>query len=169
MGIAEAEDAEAGDHGHRRIAAPAAPVHPRHGAEDVLLVDAQLPLDLQLVGEDVEQDLGVRLGVEVAQVVDVDVALQVLRVGQVAVVGQRDAVGGVDVEGLGLGGAGGSGRRVAGVTEPHGAPQLDHVAGAKDVLDQAVVLAQVQPIPLAGDDARRILAPVLEHQQGVVE
>ena len=70
VGIAEPENAETRDHRHRGVATPAAAVHAGHGAEDVLLVDAQLALDLQLVGEYVEQYFRVRLGVDVAQVVD---------------------------------------------------------------------------------------------------
>ena len=144
-------------------------MHPGHRAEDVLLVDAELPLDLELVGKDVEQDLGVRLGIDMPQVVDEEVALQVLGIGQIAVMGQHDAVGGIDVEGLGLGGADRPGGGVANMAHTHIAPELDHVAGAKDIPNQPSVFAQVEFVALAGDDPRRILAAVLEHKERVVE
>ncbi len=169
MRIAESEHAEARDHRHGRVASSAAPVDTRDGAEDILLVDAQLALGLQLVRQDVEQDLRVRLGIDMAQVLGVKVSLELLGVGQVAVVGEHNAVGRVDVEGLGLCGVGGARGGVAHMPEPHVAPQLNHVTGAEYVPRQTVVLAQVKLLTLAGDDASGILAAVLKHQQRIVQ
>ena len=169
MGVPEAKDAKAGDHGHRGIATPAAAMDALDGAKHVLLVDAQLALDLQLMGEDVEQDLRVGLGIDVPQVLGEEVMLQGLGIGQVAVMGEDDAIGRIDVEGLGLGGTGGPGGGIADVPQAHVAAQLDHVAGVEDVPGQPRVLAQVELVALAGDDARRVLTPVLEDQQGVVK
>ena len=170
VGVAEAEDAEARDHGHGGIAPAAASMDPGHGAEQVAVVDAQFPLDLQLMGEDVEQDLRVRLGVDVAQVLHEEVALQVLGVGEIAVVGQDDSVGGIDVEGLGLGGTGrAAGGGIAHMAYAHVALELDHVAGAKDIAHQTGILAQVELVALGRDDPRGILTAMLKHQQGVIE
>ncbi len=57
IGVAEAHDAIAGDHGHHGIGAPAAAVHPRHGSENILGLDADLALHLQFVGKHVQQHL----------------------------------------------------------------------------------------------------------------
>ena len=61
--------------------------------EDGVRVRAQLRLALQFVGKDVEQGFGIGAGVDVAQVAGVDVADEFVTVGEVAVMGEGDAVG----------------------------------------------------------------------------
>ena len=105
MRVPKADQAHAGNHGDRGVGAFATPMHPGDGGEDVVgarLIDVH---HLQFVGEDVEQHLRVAAGVDVAAVLAVEIRLQGLEVGQVAVVRQGDAVRGVDVHGLRLGGA----------------------------------------------------------------
>ena len=53
--------------------------------------------------------------------------------------------------------------------DAHVAEQIAHVAGAEHVAHQAVALVHVEGAALAGDDAGRILAAVLQHQQAVIE
>lgn len=55
------------------------------GAEDVVLVDAELAGLLEGVGEEVQEELRVGRGVDVAVTVVVEVVPQVVGVGQVAV------------------------------------------------------------------------------------
>ena len=169
VGIAEGDDAVARDHGHGRIGATGPPVHAGHGAEDVLLVDAQLAELLQLVGEDVEQHLGIRVRVDVALVFPEQGLTQGFRVGEIAVVSQADAVGGIHIEGLGLGTALAARRGVADMTDAHAAAQVQHVTLGEDVTHQAVVLAQIETVPVTGHDARGILPAMLQDGQAVVQ
>jgi hypothetical protein len=125
--IAESEHAGSRDHRHRRIAAPAAPMHTGDGTEDILVVDTKLALKLKLVGQDVQQYLGVGLGIEVSQILGEEIAFEILGIREVAVVRENDPVRRVDVEGLRLGRACRAGCRIADMPDTHVAAQLDHV------------------------------------------
>ena len=167
--IPKADQAHTGDHGDRGIGALATPMHPGDGGEDVVgarLIDVH---HLQFMGEDVEQHLRVAAGVDVAAVLTEQVRLQGLEVGQVAVVRQGDAVRGVDVHGLRLGGARRAGSGIAHMADADVADQLFNVMLLEDVLHQAVVLAQVQPHTIAGHHPSGVLATMLQHGQGVVD
>jgi hypothetical protein len=124
----------------------------------------------QFVREHVDQHLGVALGVDVAVVGGEQLRLQRLRVGQVAVVRQRDAERRVHVEGLRLflavGIAGGG---VAHLAQARGAGQRAHVAGAEHVAHHALGLVHEDLAALQGDDAGRVLAAMLQQQQRVVD
>jgi hypothetical protein len=39
----------------------------------------------------------------------------------------------------------------------------------KNIANQATILTEMKPIPLASHDTRRVLAPVLEHGQGFIQ
>jgi hypothetical protein len=125
---------------------------------------------LQLVGEDVQQHLRVALGVDVAVVAGKQFGLQRLRIGEVAVVHQHDAVRRVDVERLrfflAVGVAGGG---VAHLAQARVAGQAAHVAGAEHVAHHALGLVHEELAFLLGDDAGRVLAAVLQQQQRVVD
>ncbi|NDG35828.1 MAG: DEAD/DEAH box helicase, partial [Betaproteobacteria bacterium] len=110
----------------------------------------------------------IEVGVDVPQPVLKQLVLQHFGVGEIAVVGQHDAVGRVDVEGLGFGGRAFAGGGVAHVPHAHQAFQLQHVAGVEDVAHEAFRFTQVEPSVLAGHDAGRVLPAVLEHRQRVV-
>jgi hypothetical protein len=169
VGVAEAEQAKARDHRHGRVAAATTTMHALNGAEDVVLVDPQAVLRLQLMREHIEQDFRIGLGIDVAQILDEDVLLQLLGVGEVAVVRQHDAVGGVDIERLRLGGTRQTGGRVADMADPHIAAQVHHMLVAEDVSRQARLLAHEQTVAVAGDDTCGVLPAMLQDQQGVVE
>ena len=169
VGIAEADDAVAGDHGHHGVAATAALMNLGDRGEDVVLGRLQLVAHRQLVGEDIEQHLGIGGGVDVAQIGFVDLAGQLLDVGQVAVVRQGDAIGRVDVERLRLGGAGAAGGGIAHVGDAHMADQVLHVPLLEDVADQAVVFAQEEFTVQAGDDTGGILTAMLKDGERVVQ
>ena len=125
---------------------------------------------LELVGEHVDQHLGVAAGVDVAAVDVEQLLLQRRRVGEVAVVDEDDAVRRIDVERLRLllavGVAGG---RIAHLAEADVARQRAHVAGAKDVAHHAARLLHEALGALHRDDAGGVLAAMLQQQQGVVD
>ena len=78
--------------------------------------------------------------------------------------------GRVDVERLRLGRVGRrAGGRVAAMGDADVARQRAHVARAEHVAHHAGALVHVEGVVLAGDDARRVLAAVLQEQQPVVE
>ena len=49
------------------------------------------------------------------------------------------------------------------------AGQGEHVAGVEDIAHETVVLAQKQLVSVTGCDARRVLAAVLQHGQGIID
>jgi hypothetical protein len=125
---------------------------------------------LQLVRQHVEQHLGIGVGIDVAQVLPEQVALELIGVGQVAVVPQHDAKGRVDVERLRLGGVfrrprGG----IAAMRDAGLALKIAHVARAEHVAHQPAALLHVEGALQGSDDAGRVLPAVLEHEQAVVE
>ena len=64
-----------------------------HSREDVLGVRIVCPLDLQLVGKDVEQHFRIAVRIHVAHVFPEEIGEERVRVRQVAVMGEHDAVG----------------------------------------------------------------------------
>ena len=91
------------------------------------------------------------------------------RVGQIAVVGETDAVGRVDVERLRLRGAVAAGGGIADVADAGIALELEHVVLLEDVAHQAAVLAHAK-LPVAGGrDAGGVLAAMLQHRQRVID
>ena len=93
-----------------------------------------------------------------------DVLGQLIRVGQVAVMGQRDAVGAVDVERLRLRRTRGARGGVTDVPDAHAPHQTAHVTVAEHIPHHAIVLAQEKPVSVTGDDAGSVLPTVLEHR-----
>ena len=123
VGVAEREQPVAGDHRHHRVGAAAAPVDAGHRREDgrriELVVGGVL---LQLVREHVQQHFGIGVGVDVPQVLPEQLVLQLLGVGEVAVVPEHDAERRIDVERLRLGRRPGGARgRIARVRDAGGA------------------------------------------------
>ncbi len=104
-----------------------------------------------------------------AQIRGEQLLFELLGVGQVAVVCQRQAVRGVHVERLRLGLAGRTGGGIAHVADAQVALQARHVACVEDVTYQTVALAQQETALVPGHHARRVLTPVLQHRQGVVD
>ena len=170
MRVSKGQKAMACDQGHHRVGALDASVHTPYGLEDPIGCELHITRHaLQFVGQDVDQHLGVALGVEVATVDVEQLALERRGIGQVPVMDQYDAVRGVDVEGLCLFFAVGIAcGGVAHLTQPHVAAQGPHVAGAKHVANHAAGLVHEVLVTLHGDDARSILATVLQQQQGVI-
>ena len=168
QGIAKSDDTVIDHQSHGGIAAATALVHRGDRREYVLGGWAQLAQGLQFVGEDIEQYLGVRVGIEVAQIVLEQFLRQLLGIGQVAVVCQGDTVGGVHIERLGQGCAGAARGRVAHVADADSAAQHLHMVLAKHVPHQALALALGKPTAAAGHDPRGVLAAMLQHRQRIV-
>ena len=169
--VTEGQHAKTGNHGHHRVGPLAAAMHARDRLEYVGGSQA-MPLHgtLQFVGQNVEQHLGVGTRVDVAQVLLEQAVLQKLGIGQVAVVAQDYAEGGVHIEGLGFGRAGG--RPGSGITHmgnAYVAHQIAHVPGTEHIPHHAQVLVHVEHAAIHGDDAGCILTPVLQELQAVIK
>jgi hypothetical protein len=159
----------ADDHGDHREAAAAAPEDGLQRREQLVGRQPLRGILLQLAGEDVEQHLGIGAGIQVAAIAAHQLSRQLGDVGQVAVVPEADAKGGIHVERLGFVDAVAAGRRVAHVADADVAHQLQHVALVEDVAHQAGFLAHRQLVLAHGHDAGRILAAVLQHRQRVID
>ena len=167
MGVAEGEEAVVDDHADHRVGALAAAVEALDGGKEFFRVHGRAQVG-QFVREDVEQHLGVATGVEMAEVVAREFVGELRGVGQVAIVGDDEAVGRVDVERLRLGAGAGAGGGVAHVADGDVAAQLGHAAVVKDVAHESVFLAQVEPAFFARGDPRGVLPAVLQDGQRVV-
>ena len=170
-GIAKRDQPAAGDQGHDRIGAAAAPVHARHRREDGFGVEPRvMRRALELQGQHIQQDLGIGIGVDVAEIELEELALQRLAVREIAVVRERDAERRIDVERLRLELGGRAARgRIAAVADADMAQEIAHVARAKDVADVAARLVHVKRRAVVGHDAGGVLAAMLQQQQPVVE
>ena len=126
--------------------------------------------NLQFVRQHVQQDFGVRIGVDVAPIAPEHLLLQGLRVGQVAVVRQRDSERRIHVEGLSfLRVAGRALGRISHLGDTGPARQGAHVACPEDVAHLARALEHVEAVAMHGGDPRGVLAAMLQQQQGVVQ
>ena len=126
---------------------------------------------LEFAGEHVEQEFGVTAGVDVTAVPVAQFIGEFAGVRQVPVVDQGDAVGGVDVERLLLLLRG---RRTPGgvpdMTEADRARQRPHVTGAHHLPHLAPGAEKVEMTAGFGrGHAGRVLSPVLQEQEGVVD
>ena len=169
--IAKGQQAIAGNQCHHRIRALDALVHGAHGGKHVVRGQRCAAAGArQLVGQHVEQHLGVALGVGMAVVSLGQLAAQLLGVGQVAVVHHDDAERRVHVERLCLLLAGRAARGwVAHLAQAYAAGQRAHIARAEHVAHHALGLVHEELAPLLGDYASGILPPVLQQQQGVID
>ena len=171
-GIPERENPVTDDHHDHRVRPPASSVDAAHRVEDVVRRGAQTGVAdgrVEFVGEHVQQDLRVGVGVDVSQVFPKHRVGEFARVREVSVVTQCQAEGRIDVERLRLGAGVATRGGVAHVANAHGALQLQHVAGMKYVANQAVVLAQKNAFAVAGNHSGGVLAAVLKHREPVVE
>ena len=101
--IAKREHAVAGDHRDDRVRAAAALVHAGDRREDRVGIEPMMLRGaLELERQHVQQHFAVGVGVDVAEIELEQLALQLLAVGQVAVVAERHAERRIDVERLRL-------------------------------------------------------------------
>ena len=104
MRVAERQDAVTDDQHGDDVGALDPAVHGGNGAEDMLRRELERGHRPQFVGEDVEQDFGIGTGVEVAQVLAVKLVAQLVGIGEIAVMRERQAKRRVDEKRLGFGG-----------------------------------------------------------------
>jgi hypothetical protein len=136
-------------------------VHTGYGLEYIVLIDVKLPPLHELVGKNVEKYFRVGFGVYVASIVAEYITLELPRINQVAVVGERDSERGIHVKGLRLGGRCAPGGRIPDMPDPHVAAQAQHVLGSKNLTHEAVILSLMQARSIASSNTRRILAAML--------
>ncbi len=120
------------------------------------------------MGKDIQQDFGVRVGVQVTQVALKQLLGQGICIGEGAVVGKGDAVRRVDVERLCQRSAGTPRRGVAHMADTDAAAQTLHMVLAKNIAHQPFTFALAKFPTVAGHDPRRILPAVLQHGQCIV-
>ena len=124
----------------------------------------------QFVREYVEQNFGIGAGVDVAQVFVTHVFIQFGSVGEVAVVRQNDAERRADVERLRLRAAACVARsRITDVGDAGVAGQIAHIACAEHFAHHAFAFVHMEGAAFRRYNARRILPPVLQHLQAVVQ
>ena len=168
--VAEGDETVAANHRNHGIRAAHAAVGGGDGVEDDFRRGPQLLLALDFVGEDVEQRFGIRMRVDVAQVALVNGADELVGVGEIAVVGKRDAVGRVHIERLRFGGARSAGGRVAHMADAVIADKTLHLALAENIAHETVVLVQEKaPVRVAGGNTGGVLAAMLQDGQRVIQ
>ena len=174
MRVAEGEHPHSIDEEDDGVGAGALVHNGSHRAEDVMKRGKLTRVDtlLQLAREDVEEEFRVRVGVDVAVLGD-EGRGECVRVGEVAIVSQGNAVRRVRVQGLGLGGAGAAsspGSRVADMSNAHIASQRRHVRLGEDFTHWTDVLAEIETTLFgAGNNARGVLSAVLENHETIDE
>ena len=126
--------------------------------------------DLQFVCQDIQQHLGIRVSAQVTAILANQELCKLVVVSQIAVVCKANTVGRIHVERLCFGRLCAPGRRVANVTNANVAFQAHHMLATENVAHQTVTLALLEAELLApGHDARRVLAAVLQHGQGIIQ
>jgi hypothetical protein len=157
------------DHGDDRVATAAAAIDRVERCKHIRGRHPRRADALQLGGKHVEQHLRVRSGVQMTPIFAGDDLGQLLRIGQVAVMGKTDSIGCIDIEGLRLGGAVTSGGGIAHVADTIVATQFEHMVLLKNIPHQATALAGVQLTLHRGRDTRRVLPAVLKHGQRIID
>lgn len=119
-------------------------VHLGQRIEDVLCVDTSLLCLTELIGEDVEHQFAVAVGVDVSVDFKVHVPPELHGVDQVAVVGEADAVRAVDIKRLSFSVGTASGGGIAQVSDAHAAQQIRQPgAGLENLGCHAILLSDV--------------------------
>jgi hypothetical protein len=156
MRVAEGEQTIAGDQGNHRIGTTATAMHARHGLENTVHIQLiTVGRALQLMRQDVEQDFGIGIGIDVATIQPEHLALELLGVGQVAVVPENDTEGRVHVKRLRLGKVvGRTGCRIAHMADTPVTRERAHIAGAENVAHQPRALVQVKGIAFSRCNAQ---------------
>ena len=167
--IAESQKAVAENQEHHRVGALTTLVYAAHRPEYGLGVHGPARSAQQFVRKHVQQEFAVGICVEIAAIAETHFAGQLAGVGEIAVVGQGDSVGAIDKKRLGLGIPMGACRGITHMPEAGGTLQVLHMASSKGLAHQSPRAARAAYSLVIGHDARRVLAAVLEHDQGVVD
>ena len=117
----------------------------------------------------VQENLGVRLGVHVTQIVSKHLLAERLGIDEVAVVGKRDPVGGIDVEGLCFLRRLASRGRIADVPDAHAPAQRLHVMRVWKTSRTSPLALRWWTLRSQVNDAGRVLPAMLERGERVVQ
>ena len=168
MRITKRDNPVTGYHSYRRIGTTATFVHPGNGLEYSIHIHPQPDVFLQLMRKYIQKYFGIGVGINLPQVLLKQFLFQFICIGEIAVMRQADAIGRIDIKWLCLSRTLASGCRVTYMTDTHIALQASHVAGVKNITHQAIILAQVQPLSLTGNNPGSVLATMLQYGQTVV-
>ena len=125
---------------------------------------------LQLVGQHIEQHFRIGLGIDVPPIEAKHLFLELSRIGEVAVVSQRQTEGRIDVKGLRLLIVSGRpGGRITHMRNPAAPWQSPHIPSAKDIANLPTALVHREGLAVRGGDAGGILAAMLQQEQSVIE
>ena len=171
MRIAEGKQAIACNQRHHGVSTATAAMHAGHRLENAIHIElVTMCRHLQFMRQHIEQHFRVGIGVDMPAVHAEHLFLQLLGVGQVAVVPKHDAKRRIDIKRLCLGKIEGRTRgRVADMADATITGQCPHITGTKNVAHQPGALVQVEGIAFGRSDACRVLPPVLQHHQTVIE
>ena len=138
--VTKANDPKARNHPNAGIGTTGPLMQCIHGSKDSVGVERKArDSALQLMGEHIEQNLGIGLRINVAPVTAVHVVLQLRCIRKVSVMAKNDAKWGIHIKGLGLFSAHGTSRGgVANMPNAHLAKKITHIAGSKDIANKAV-------------------------------
>ena len=135
--------------------------------ENILTIQAQRFIDVHLstfeefVSEDGHQNFGVAAGIDVSQILSVQLLSQFVSICQIPIVCQRNSMRGIRVEWLCFGTRGCSCCWITDVADTHVSNQRVHVPLLEDVSDQPVCFPLEEMFLIASDDSGRILTPML--------
>ena len=120
--------------------------------------------------QNVQQHFGIGTGIHMAQVFVAHALIQLVGIGQVAVVRQHDAERGADIKRLSLSRAARIAcRRIAYMADADMAGQLAHIAGAEHFAHHALPFVHMESGTFQRGNTGRILPPVLQHLQTVIQ
>jgi hypothetical protein len=122
-----------------------------------------------LMSEDIQQDLGIRTGIDMTQILPKHLALELRSIGQVAIVPKHNAKRGIDIKRLRFCCGRGAGGRVTHMCNAGISDQTPHVSGLKNVLHKTIVFMHIKGITITSHDARSILTTMLQYQQAIIE
>ncbi len=89
---------------------------------------------------------------------------QVFGIGQVAIMGQGNAVGGVNIERRRFCLTGTSGGRVTHMSQTNSAFEFAYISGAKNVSDKSIRFALIDAEVVTSHDASSVLPSVLQYR-----
>ena len=117
----------------------------------------------------IHKDFAIAAGVNVTHIL-LKFGKNLVRICQVAIVGEANSVWIVGVERLSLSTRGRTRRRVSYVANAARSHQVKHMLFREHVPDEPIGLAQVQHILVRGsDNARGVLPSVLQHRQSIID
>ena len=94
---------------------------------------------------------------------------QFIGIGQIAVVGNKNTIGRIDIQRLCQRRAGAASGRIANMANTHIAHQTHHMTATKDIPRQAFALALMKLTISFGNNTSGILTAMLQHGQGIVK